>query len=245
MAICPLLRIPCDGSWIDERRREELVLKSLLDNFPEFRSFYQNERKKIKSNIYWVECDKISGGLKGYTATLPSRDFAILLKTIPAPIDSSNAYNVAYELGHCVRIFERKAFAIPTPPDGRMDASYINTMIEDPLVDSILLNYGFDLKSEYETQLEAEIPSILSITTLPNETVTKILYVKKKLCCGLLGDDFKPWSEFETVFGSKFPHLMVDIDKIYTFIKRNNFRQNESVEKVKKLLEVVYGVELT
>lgn len=153
-------------------------------------------------------------------------------------------YNVAHELGHAVRIFEGKAFGIPTLPDGSMDASYINTMIEDPIVDSILLKYGFDLKSEYETQLRAEIPSILSITTLPNETITKILYVKKKLCCDLLGDDFQPWIEFETIFGSKFPDLMEDIDKIYAFIKRTYFRQKESVEKVKNLLEVVYGVKL-
>ena len=215
---------------------EQDALKILLKYSTNFKQFYDNERGKIKSYFFWAKCEKLPTGTNAYTVTIfPDRTVVIILPVIPAPTD--HAFRVAHELAHRVRVSEGTSFGIGGR-DARTAkyADLINSMVEDNKVDSILEKYGFDLETEYGTQLRVQMPGIRSITRIDDEMEAKINYVNIRLRCDLLGKTFEPWSEFEELFRHKFPHLMDSIDQIYNFVKDNDLR---TIEKKQELLRVI------
>jgi hypothetical protein len=212
---------------------EKFAVNRLLKNIEEFKNFYDNERNNISGDIFWAEDPKIERGTGGIATPLnEDGNNLIRLPIMPLPIE--DAFTVAHELGHLLRKSAENNFGI----GGSGNASYINSMIEDCRVDSILARYGFDLKSEYERYLRMQIPEVKYSSFFKNEIQVLTCLTNFKLRCDLVGEQFAPWQQCETVLGQNFPDLADGVRDLYQFIKENE-NDIHTRERKGQLLKII------
>jgi hypothetical protein len=225
--------------WGDaEACPEDFAINNLRSNSPEFKSFYQIERNKIKGKVFWAQYHKLPVGTRGMACPLRDGNNVVFLPTIPIPLD--RAFMAAHELGHLVRRSESDYFAIGAKPGSSpvvvKNMLAINSMMEDHRVNAILVKHGYDLKAEFGPILKNQMGINSSSNYFPDEVEAKTVFVNHKLCCDLIREDFQPWLDFETHLRSKFPELSKEIDKIYNLVKENSFQTPERKELLLKAI---------
>ncbi len=218
---------------------EKFVIGNLLNNSNEFKSFYQTEREKIKGQVYWAQ-SQLLAGTAGMATPLADGNNVIVLPIVPVPLEG--AFTVAHEMGHLLRRWADNNFGI-TGTDSKSfeHASFINSMIEDRLVDSILIRYGFDLKAEYESYLRKQMTETKSSTYFLDEIDALTGFTNFKLRCDLIGEDFATWRELETLLESKFPHLADGVNSLYCFVRENE-KDIHTSEKKKQLMRLILTI---
>lgn len=218
---------------------EEFAVNGLLNSVKEFKNFYDNERLNISGWIFWAEDHKLPDGTGGMSKIYQDGSNLIRLPIIPPPIE--HVFTVAHELGHLLRKSADNRFGITFRDDKSGHGSFINSMIEDYQVDSILAKYGFDLKAEYEAYLRHQITIIKSYDCFPDEINSLAIFTKLKRCCDLIGEPFITWQELETLLESKFPDLADGVNELYFFVKENENEIHTSEKKV-QLLRIVSAI---
>lgn len=212
---------------------ERFAVNELLKNVKEFKNFYDNERVNISGEIFWAEDPKIEPGTSGMATPL-NEDGNNLISFPAMPLTIGDAFTVAHEMGHILRKSADNNFGI----GGIGNASYINSLIDDRRVDSILAKYGFDLKSEYERYLDKQIPIVESCNFFWDEIQSLAYFANLKRRCDLVEEPFEQWQQCEKILGKNFPELSEGVRTLYQFIKDNE-NDIHTRERKKQLLNII------
>jgi len=129
---------------------EDFVISELLKSSPEFSAFYSAERRKITKPLNWVRDLSLPVGIDYRSTRLSNGTQVIRLRRVPAILE--NAMKIAHELQHLVLDYEGFVNTGAMVQYETVSSS-LNSMIHDPLVNSRLKVYGFDLRQDYETEL--------------------------------------------------------------------------------------------
>lgn len=147
---------------------EKDVIRDLLKNSPEFKNFYENERKEKKENDLTWKVDK--GNLSNEINAMFGNELmfgefdkfvpTIRIRRSPAPI--TDAKTVAHEIIHFLRNQKKYAVEIRS-----FDQKYFNlagklaSVVEDPIVDRILQDtYKFNILIGYKKFLRKSLKEI-------------------------------------------------------------------------------------
>ncbi len=236
----------------------ELILEDLYKKSKEFRAFYDSEKDKLPRNIFWLKADpaiasslSYSIGQKGRFArsiTKRKTDHLLILDDIPPKV--GDIFVVAHELMHCIVFSEgypgvgvTKTEGIP-PEHQRANAviaAKLTSMIHDILVDSRLINYGFDvsdlLKAKYSGHIvlykgesEASLDRINTLLTL-FEFVLANLQGKM-----ILDEDKTCYNHYRDSFKEIFPNITKEGDTLTDMIESIGY---DTPEKMEVLLQEI------
>jgi len=131
---------------------ERYALNILLKKSKVFKAFYDSERPKIINRIVWAVDSSLSANMR--TAFWPSDNYnIIILKKVP--IDLVDTFDAAHELRHLLLGQEGFPMASITDYGSRngFDTRFATVLLNsvmDPLVNSGLSEYGFDLWSYFD-----------------------------------------------------------------------------------------------
>lgn len=168
---------------------EEYILSRIKERSQPFRLFYENERQKIKRELFWLKKVIDSGANMSYgtLSFIEGEPYCIAVKS--APILTEEDFEAAREIQRIICFeqgFKIAKFKQEAPGNyRRVPIRSINDMIYDPMVESHLIKYGFDLAEYYKKQDENHKITIIiqPIEELRPDQVVFItsLYVKKTL----------------------------------------------------------------
>ncbi len=226
---------------------EDFVVSELLKSSREFQAFYQAERGKVVGNVYWAHDQNLPEGID-YRSTRIERSGVqiaqvIRLRQVPATVKV--AFYIAHELEHLVLDTEGFRYThsrvLNTHPSFRSHenlSSALNSMLLDPLVDSRLQEYGFDLHVEYEKEVERDIRQLSQFTRLPSHRLGRIHwmfnYTDKILYWQEILDPSGEPSKFQTWFDPRFPRIASRGKKLLAGVKRIGY---DTPEKQSQLFQ--------
>lgn len=200
---------------------EDFVIGELLKSSKEFQAFYEAERKKILQPIHWAEDQSLPEGIDYRVTRNQAGTQVIRLRHVPSRL--GDASKIAHELGHLV--LHSEGFP-DTGADARFEtvSSALNSMVHDPLVDSRLQPYGFDLRADYVREVEETFRQLESLPDPPSDHPGKMHwvfnYVGKVLDWELVSDeDDGASSEFELWFDARYPEVGKDAKDLLALVK--------------------------
>lgn len=211
---------------------EDFVVSELLRYSREFQAFYQEERSKIVGDVYWAHDQTMPEGID-YRSTRFVRSgvqVAQVIRLRQVPVAVKDACKIAHELEHLVLDAEGFQHTHPLIADihpafqaHEILSSALNSMLMDPLVDSRLQGYGFDLRVEHEREVEEDIRQLSRFTRPPSDHLARthwmFNYVDKILYWEMLGSS-EEHSKFQLWFDTRFPHIASRGKKLLARVKR-------------------------
>lgn len=221
---------------------EELVLGDLLKHSEAFRAFYQEKRDKITQEVNWAQDPRMPEGITARSTRIVSQPDGqsiqiVRLRQVPALVD--DAFRVAHELEHFV--LNAEGF----PVTGCCDFAYenlssaLNSMLHDPLVDSRLQKYKFDLKAHHEAEVAEHIRQLEGLTRSPARRLDRtrwvFYYVENALYWELLIADGER-NKFQEWLDARYPDIASIGQKLLTRIKRIGF---DTPEKQTQLFQEI------
>ncbi len=218
---------------------EEYVLADLLKSSKEFIAFYHAERiKKITVPIYWA-LDPSHSYDAMITKILDKQ--IIRLKNIPAKPEES--LTVAHEIEHIIQDIDgypSTGTSHSTEDLFKEISATLNSMVQDPLIVPILLQYGFDEVAHYKKEVEDSIKE-LSLLKIPDDKYRKtgfiFNYVSKILdretLCNL---GYEIDNDFFVCFKSRYPEIIEECEYLLAVIKYIGF---DTPPKMFKLFEKI------
>jgi hypothetical protein len=207
---------------------EEFVIRELLKSSEVFQAFYQVERRKISGDVYWAHDPTMPEGID-YRSTRIFRAGVqiaqvVRLRRVPAVIE--DALKIAHELEHLVLHAEGFLGTHAISPNHETLSSALNSMLTDPLVDSRLRDHGFELRADYETELEEDIRQLSQFTGPPSQRLQRTSwmfnYVGKILYWEML-DTGEEHSKFQVWFDPRFPYIASRGKKLLLRVKRTGY----------------------
>jgi len=242
----------------------DLILKDIYKKSKEFRNFYDSEKGKLPSRLFWLKANPAIAtslsyciGQKGKFARLTTKgktDYLLILDNIPPKVE--DIVTIAHELMHCI-VFDESypGVGVANTKDipyeyqraNAVIAAKLTSMLHDILVDSRLLNYGFDyndlLKAKYlghirsyKGESEASLDRINTLLTL-FEFVLANLQGKM-----ILGEDKTYSNQYRDDFKEIFPNIAKEGDILIDMIELIGY---DTPDKVKALLQEImekYGL---
>jgi len=200
---------------------EDFVIGELLRSSKEFLAFHQVERGKIVKPVYWVQDLSLPTGIDYRCTRLPTGTQVIRLRRVPAI--SEDAMRIAHELQHLV--LDAEGFP-STGAKAQFEtiSSALNSMVHDPIVDSRLQIYGFDLWDDYEKEVKEDFRQ-LGATPNPRSNhlgrmhwifnyVGKILYWE--LACNKAD---KGNNEFQAWFDARHPDIAKEAQDLLALVR--------------------------
>ena len=140
----------CDRTGIWEALKEQglnyfdesYALDEILKVDPAFKNFYENERFKVNKPIFFVQTHNTRSAAS--FGNLGDEVYIIASKHSKYPAE--DAIYVAHELEHLIFWSKGYKYIMSHNPNTRAH-KFINDLIFDPLINNILLKYGFDIPS--------------------------------------------------------------------------------------------------
>jgi hypothetical protein len=219
---------------------EEYVLAELNQHSPEFIAFYQEERPKIEGPLQWIQDPSLPEGIDYRSTTLDSGQRYVRLRRVPATL--ADATKIAHELEHFVLNSEgfpstgaRRQFEVLS--------SALNSMVHDPLVNSRLQPYGFDLRADYEQEIEETKRQLASTTKSPTDHLDgmhwTINYVGHILEWRVAFDTTRAdQPEFQRWFDARYPAVATRGHQLLSLVDTLGF---DTSEKQFALLNEIIG----
>lgn len=222
---------------------ETLVIGDLLRTSTEFKLFYRSNRHRIEKPIHWVLDLTLPQGIKAMSSRWEKGEQLIHVRRIPAVIE--DAFSIAHELQHF--ILDEIGFVVTSATDEYELPSYsLNDIPLDPLVNSYLEIYGFDLRGECDKNLQE---ASRQLQTLPHSPPNRLvglqwvfLYVELILECEVAYKSGRSESEFESLFRRKYPELSKQAEELLKIVKTKGY---DTPDKQKALLKEIirrYGL---
>ena len=202
---------------------EEEAIGELLKSSAKFRLFYQESRERV-GLVRWVRDSDMP---KGIRCRVTIGEFSgqkirvVRLRQVPALVE--DALRIAHELEHLVLSSE----GFPSVGSGLRQyenlASSLCSMTHDPIVDSRLQSYGFDLHEDYKVELENTLSQLKRQSRPPADHSKRMMwmfnYIGIILEWELLSTD-RPMRDFQKWFGRKFPEIMYKARELLRMIRR-------------------------
>jgi len=224
---------------------EDFVVGELLKSSEEFAAFYKSERIKITAPVYWARDLSLPVGIDYRSTILSNGTQVIRLRRVPAVL--ADAMKIAHELQHFV--LDSEGF-VRTGAKKQYEtiSSSLNSMIHDPLVNSRLLIYGFDLLEDYESELLETLNQLGTVSTPPSERLDRIHwifnYIGKILDWRLLGDETgKNNNEFQLWFDERYPDIAKEAKDLLILIDDIGYETPEKQAKLFRRIVREYRLE--
>ena len=217
--------------------KEEFVIDRLLETSKQFRAFYKVERTKITGSVSWVHNPALPKGIDCRVTWLQSDEGimsqAVHLRRIPARTE--DALRIAHELGHLVLRSEGFPAIGYKLPQYETLSSAFNSMVHDPLVNSRLLAYGFDLRNDYETEAAQTIHQLKGLTKPPSNRLGRLHwmanYAGNILDWELLNLHGQK-SELQKWFDSRYPSIADEAKKLLNMVRRIGYKTPEKQSRL-------------
>lgn len=200
---------------------EEVVIGELLKSSKEFLAFYRAERTKIVEPVHWAQDLSLPVGIDYRSTILQTGAQVIRLRRVPAILE--DATKIAHELQHFA--LDAEGFA----RTGAMNqfetiSSALNSMVHDPLVNSRLQIYGFDLWDDYETELKESFRQLGATPNPPSNHLGRMHwifnYVGKildwELACNKAD---KGNNEFQLWFDAQYPDIAKEAQNLLALVR--------------------------
>lgn len=216
-----LKHIPCQ-TYI-----ESYALQDLLANSPEFKSFYDSERPKIRKNVIWAHDPELGSNVRATYLPKP-KEHLIAFRTLPIPPD--DALDTALELQHFICSEEgypsvgNSEILMPTSSNL---APALSSALNDPIANKRLVPFGFDLWAQYDKASTNE-KRIFESAAEPQSPTEKLyytaFYISKTLnwdvCClssPRETNDFLDW------YDAKFPNFSKEAQESLALVKKTGY----------------------
>ncbi len=224
---------------------EDFVVGELLKSSKEFADFYKSERNKITAPVYWAKDLSLPVGIDYRCTILPKGTQVIRLRRVPAVF--ADAMKVAHELQHLV--LDDEGF-IRTGAEKQYEtiSSSLNSMIHDPLVNSRLLIYGFDLLEDYGTELQETFSQLSTVSKSPSKHLDRVHwifnYIGETLDWELLRDEIgKDNNEFQLWFDERYPDIAKEAKDLLILINDIGYETPEKQIKLFRRIIQEYRLE--
>ncbi|HWQ42295.1 MAG TPA: SEC-C domain-containing protein [Desulfosporosinus sp.] len=218
---------------------ERYTLNTLLKKSKEFRAFYISERTKIVRPVIWGVDPSLSVNMR----TGEVKDVLNLIILKSSPIHLEDAFDAAHELRHLLLAQEGFPRASITDYGLRngFDTSFATILLNsvmDPLVNSGLVEFGFDLWGYFDKASQVQRHYRETLTQPPLSNRQKYfevsLYIQKMLDWEIANrrsprphDDFLEW------FNLTFPIITQEATEILNEIRLIGY---DTPEKVRLIL---------
>ncbi|AJD92022.1 hypothetical protein JMA_27050 [Jeotgalibacillus malaysiensis] len=149
---------------------ESYILKDLFEKDQVFFNYYQQRRGLVKKPVFYLQSDQLNSAAS--FGNIESDGYMIATKHKKISIEDS--IHIAHELEHLV-FWDRGFKYLLTNNQNTRAHKFINDLVYDPLINKILHNYGFNLKSylELSDQIQMKIKPINEDAILLSTLVVK------------------------------------------------------------------------
>lgn len=211
---------------------EELVIGKLLNSSKEFAAFYHAERRKIVKPVQWTQDPSLPEGVDHQATQLLTGEQVISLRRVPARLE--DAISIAHELQHF--LLSGEGFPSTGCEDKRLYdvSSSLNSMLHDPLVNSRLQAYGFDLWNQYETEVSRDSRTLEAEPSPPSGSLRRMLwifnYVANTLDWELAYNKAgKSDNEFQSWFDARYPDVAEEGQELLASVRSIGFDTPENM----------------
>jgi len=234
---------------LDYFRKHEIkeleLFVNLIEDSPEFKKIYENERKNIKKPVIWVQSsclrsqDQLAEGYFARANFLQTGEVLVIVRNNPSLLQDSSI--IAHELAHL--LIDAEGFPqVGRNPRYENDVKIVklaflfNNMIQDPMVVTKLLSYGYDLRGEYLDECK-DLSEKLKSPAVPKEDLGQVflafMYVQCVLENRLLFKKEKTEcsKNILTMF-SKLNHIALKGKKMLKIVDKHGMEDPESVKKI-------------
>ncbi|MDD2233562.1 MAG: SEC-C domain-containing protein [Desulfitobacteriaceae bacterium] len=225
-----LKHIPCQ-TYI-----ESYALQNLLASSPEFKSFYNTERSKIRRNIIWAHDPELNSNVRA-TYLFKPKEHLLAFSTLPIPPD--DGFDTAHELQHF--ICSEEGYPSVGISDILMQtstnlASALSSALNDPIANKRLVPFGFDLWAQYD-QASTNEKKYFESTDEPQAPTEKLystaFYISKTLNWDVSclfsprkKNDFLEW------YDAKFPNFSKEAKESLALVRKIGYETPEEATAV-------------
>ena len=216
---------------------EKYVLGELLEESEAFNDFYKKERANIKTPLFWIKDEKLSAKMRSSGYIINQKQYDIIY-TKKVPINMERVIDTAHEIQHII-CNEKGLPAIQLNEKFQdnelfvwIAATFVN-LLADPIVNSNLLNYDFNIYNFIKKETLEQIPLMLPLKQNINELGrlnTISFYIQNHLEWELL--NIEEVNLFSEAYRAKYDFLLEDVDDILNYIKTKGYDTNEKVRDI-------------
>lgn len=228
---------------------EEQVLSKILNEHNEFTRLYENERQKIRREIFWYLNPFLTSNLRTEPIIGEKNNTLGYIINIKYPVlDTMDAINTAYEIIHIIRteqgftgLISLTPAAAAGPHAGFLHniASALESMFSGPLTNMLLAPYGFDLWTFYDKLSSIQRHQLEPVTKEPEHPLEKLyqitFYVQKALdwevACLVSS---RETNNFISWYEAKYPIISTEAKEIIEWIKKTGY---DTAGKARRILK--------
>jgi hypothetical protein len=221
---------------------EDVVVSEILRTSPQFRAFYDTERKRIPHRVEWKLNPSLPESMGGRTYRQQrgiEKVVVVELRQIPPPPE--RIVSIAHGLMHPLVAAEGFPQVVPVigvGPNWMFLAGALNSMVHDIIVDSRLQAYGFDMQRKFENEANSwargeSATSTTSPTLHEARMLSKFDYVGELL-------EYQRLTAAGAVFTTpplawyeaKFPDMAAEAQEILTLVNEIGFDTPEKMARL-------------
>ena len=214
---------------------EEFIVSG-LSGLPEFNEFYETERNKI-GLIHWVQDPALPKGITARNEIRETGALYIYLSKIPVTLE--DAAEIAHEIQHFIlNLIEGFPVTYVKDDNFKSLSSALNSMIQDPLVDSRLQTYGLvDLGKKYEKEVERYLRFLKKHHEEPSDPSVRtywiFAYVGKMLDWELArSKGYRRINKFKLFYDKKYKNVALEAKKLLSVVKEIGYDTPEKQTKL-------------
>lgn len=224
-----LKHIPC------QTYHESYALQNLVLNSPEFKSFYESERPKIRRNIIWAHDPELGSNIRATYLPKP-KEHLLAFMTLPITVD--DAFDTAHELQHFICSEE----GYPSVSNSALMqtssnlAPALSSSLNDPIANKRLVSFGFDLWAQYDKACISE-KSYIERKDEPVAPTEKLYYTAFYISKALNWDVCCLYSpresnEFLEWYDTKYPNFSKEAKESLALVKKIGYETPEEATAV-------------
>lgn len=221
-----------------------MVFEKLLKESELFSKYYHDVRPQIGEFVV-VHDSNLPVGIRARTTRLKDGKRYLRLHTPVWPVEL--AWIIAHELGHF--LLDDRGFPGCESVGDHSAAAALNSALHDPLVDTSLRTYGFDVISKREEKFQRNMQLLGPISQAPTDRADKALWIANHLGFILehyvLGDAPGD-SNYAKWFDSRYPRIVKQAELVAAEVISMGFDTPEkmfaALERARVMLDAGEGV---
>jgi len=213
---------------------EEEILAPLLAANKSFQKFYESERPGIATKIQWEKDTSLPLGINFRVTRSCTGEVRIRLRRFPP--QPTDAVMVAHELVHLV-IASRGFPFTEAWQEFEYISSAINSMVHDPHVSGILLEYGLDPYPAFRQVISRAKRTLEKEAQSPTDRSKRLHWsvncVSRVLVSRALGKSAEALANrFLSWFNARYPDLAPMNDKLLLLVEETGFDTPASMQEL-------------
>lgn len=237
----------CLGVFPDEKIfYEKDVISIILEKSPQFKRYYEEKRKRIHNKLFWAIKRNSTPHIKCRNGTKPSGEHIIWLKEIPPKTIKPSV--IAHEMEHIILVEEGYPYTFPRNTAINF-SSFVNSLLQDPLIYRRLEKYDFDVKNDYIKNIEQlceELGFSNSPQKAPTEELEKIKWILVYTQANLIKENLSIKEDicsFNELFNKYYKEIAEEGDRLIEVIQEMGFSTIEEQNELLKHILKKYNLE--